>query len=300
MTADESQGLDLAEVESAVQEALRAGRADGLTVLGYGEITLVVGWPGDGPTSACKRLPELPSDAAAETFAAQFDRYLDLLRSRGVVPVPSSFRTVPTATGRVAGYVVQPVLAPGTLGPDILRAAEPDPSHPFLNAVCSVVPRVVDDRTGLDAQVSNWAMLGTGPEADVQYLDVSTPMLFRDGRIELDMGLFLAAYPWPLRRPIGRFVAPGVVGAYRDPRHVLVDLAANLLKEHLGQWVPAVLAVVNELVTPAVTEDEVRSYYASDARLWEIMLRLRRADRWWQGTVRRRPYPFLLPGPITR
>jgi hypothetical protein len=195
---------------------------------------------------------------------------------------------------------VQPALAPGTLGPDILRGVEPDPSHPFLNAVCSVVPRVVDERTGLDGQVSNWSMSGTGPGSDVQYLDVSTPMLFRDGRIELDLGLFLAAYPWPLRRPIGRFVAPGVVGAYRDPRHVLVDLAANLLKEDLGQWVPATLAVVNELVTPAVTEDEVRSYYASDARLWEVMLRLRRADRWWQGTVRRRPYPFLLPGPITR
>ena len=60
------------------------------------------------------------------------------------------------------------------------------------------------------------------------------------------------------------------------------------------------LDAANDVVSPAVTEDEVRSYYRSDARLWEVMLRLRRADRWWQATVRRRPYPFLLPGPIAR
>jgi hypothetical protein len=34
--------------------------------------------------------------------------------------------------------------------------------------------------------------------------------------------------------------------------------------------------------------------------MWEILLRLRRADRWWQRTVRRRGYPFLLPGPVDR
>jgi hypothetical protein len=32
----------------------------------------------------------------------------------------------------------------------------------------------------------------------------------------------------------------------------------------------------------------------------ELLQRLRRADRWWQRTVRRRPYPFLLPGRIDR
>jgi hypothetical protein len=46
--------------------------------------------------------------------------------------------------------------------------------------------------------------------------------------------------------------------------------------------------------------DEVARDYASDARQWELLLRLRRADRWWQQRVRRREYPFLLPGPITR
>ena len=46
--------------------------------------------------------------------------------------------------------------------------------------------------------------------------------------------------------------------------------------------------------------EEARAYYRSDARMWEVLLRLRRADRWWQAQVRHRPYPFLLPGRIER
>ena len=45
----------------------------------------------------------------------------------------------------------------------------------------------------------------------------------------------------------------------------------------------------------ALTVDEVRKYYRSDARTWEVLLRLRRADQWWQRRVRRQSYPFLLP-----
>jgi hypothetical protein len=61
-----------------------------------------------------------------------------------------------------------------------------------------------------------------------------------------------------------------------------------------------VIEAVNRTVEAEITEDEVRRYYRSDARLWELMLRLRRADRWWQRRIRRRTYPFLLPGHIER
>ena len=45
---------------------------------------------------------------------------------------------------------------------------------------------------------------------------------------------------------------------------------------------------------------EVQRWYRPDARMWELMLRLRRADRWWQQQVRRRTYPFLLPDATDR
>ena len=76
--------------------------------------------------------------------------------------------------------------------------------------------------------------------------------------------------------------------------------AANLQKEGLSEWIPPALEVINAQVSPTVTPEEVERYYRSDARLWEAMLKLRRADRWWQRRVRRRDYPFLLPGHIDR
>lgn len=291
-------GAPLAEVEDAVQRAIGSGDERHLAVLGYGEISLVVGWPAEAPAWACKRLPVFADRQAADAYGELLARYLDTLAARGVVPVPSTFDVVEGRDGRWAGYVVQPVLPAGSLGPDVLRSATPDPDHPLVRGVCEAVVRTVDEGVGLDGQLSNWAAVEGG---ELRYLDVTTPLLFdASGRLELDLDLFLAAYPWLLRAPIRRFVAPGVAGAYRDPRHVIVDLAANLLKERLEAWVPAVLEVANALVGPAVTPEEVQRYYRSDARLWEVMLRLRRADRWWQRTVRRRPYPFLLPGPIQR
>lgn len=292
--------VDLAEVEAAVADALAAGDDAGLTVLGYGEISLVVGWPAEAPRWACKRLPPMADPLDVDRYEAAFDRYLALLADRGAPPVPTAFRRTVAADGRTVPYVVQPVLDPATLGPEVLRSAEPSPEHPLLVGIADAAVAVCDATTGLDGQVSNWTW---SEEAGLGYLDVSTPFLFHlDGALVLDVDTFLRAYPAPLRPVIGRFVAPSVLGAYRDPRHVLVDLAGNLLKERLGDWVPVAVAVANERLVDAqpITEDEVAAYYRSDARLWETMLGLRRADRWWQRTMRRRPYPFLLPGPIER
>jgi hypothetical protein len=291
----------LDQIEAAVARALTSGLDDQLRVLGYGEISLVIGWPADEPTWACKRLPAFATTTAFDQYRALFERYLDVLRERGVDPVPSLLRRAPTvasaASGSVVAYVVQAVLPTATLGPEVLRAATPHEGERFLSAIFDHVVAVTDARTGFDAQISNWAQRSGG----WSYLDVTTPMLFdADGRFDLDLDLFMAAYPWALRWPIRRFVAPGVVGAYREARHVLVDLAANLVKERLETWIPIAVALTNDRVSPPVTSEEVRRYYRSDARLWEVMLRLRRADRWWQHRVRRRPYPFLLPGPIDR
>jgi len=302
---DDSSGgvpaVDLLAVEAAVREALDDGDESSLRLLGHGEISLVVGWPTDRPVVACKRLPTFRSRSAVNLYETAFLKYLDILADRGVVVVPSRFDVVEPTSGTAVAYVVQPVLDPDHVATAVLRSAEPDRDHPLIVCVLDAIRGVCDEHTGLDAQLSNWVWA----DGELRYLDVTTPMLFDvAGRLTLDLDLFLAAYPWVLRGVIGRFVAPGVVGAYRDPRHVAVDLTANLLKERLDGWIPAVLDAVNAVVVPAgspvVTEDEVRRYYRSDARLWEVMLRLRRADRWWQRHVRRRTYPFLLPGHIDR
>jgi hypothetical protein len=74
-------------------------------------------------------------------------------------------------------------------------------------------------------------------------------------------------------------------------------VASNLIKERHERWLPTLLGAANVHVAPAITDREVRIYFARDRRLWLLMQRLRRADRAWQRYVRRRPYPFLLPPP---
>lgn len=296
----------LAAVEGAVQEALVSGREDRLCVLGHGEISLVIGWPADDPVVACKRLPVFPSAAAVERYKDVFSRYIARLEQRGLQVVPSSLSFLsPGRDGRTVGnvgyvgyvgYVVQPVLPAGSLGPDILRAAAPDPYHPLLAAVVAGVLGAVDASTGLDGQVSNWSMA----DGTAQYLDVTTPILYDDGKLALDVNVLVASYPWVLRPALRRFAAPPIAAAYCDPRTVLLDLAANLHKERLTEWVPAVLEAANRELSSPIAPDEVHRYYRSNARLWEVMLRLRRADRWWQRRVRRRIYPYLLPGPTRR
>jgi hypothetical protein len=81
---------------------------------------------------------------------------------------------------------------------------------------------------------------------------------------------------------------------------VVLDLAANLIKEHLDGRIGVVLSAAAERVDPPLTEGEVRADYRSDARMWALLQSLRRADRIWQQRVRRRRYPFLLPARIER
>ena len=137
----------------------------------------------------------------------------------------------------------------------------------------------------------------------LQHLDVTTPLL-RDGagRDRIDAELFLAALPRPLRGVVRRHLLRSITGVYFDRRLAALDFLGNLIKERLAEHVAAGVEVATRLLAPgaAITAGEVRRYYARDARLWALLLGLRRADRFWQLRVRRRSYPFLLPGKIER
>jgi hypothetical protein len=288
---------ELASLESAVTRALTTGRQDELDVLGYGEITLVLGWPPHGRELACKRLPVFPGAAALDAYRHDLDEYLCTLRARGVDVVDTEVHAVPRADGSLAAYCVQRALPSGCVVPALLRAGGPPHRHPVLDAVAATVVGAVSPGVGLDAQLANWAWT----DGRLRYFDVTTPMLLDDGgRPRLDLGLFLAALPWVVRAPVRRFVLPGVFARFTRPRAVLLDLLGNMLKERLAPWLPHALAAANEHVDPPLTAPEVRKFYAGDARLWRAMLAVRRADRWWQRRVRRRAYPFLLPPPIER
>ena len=81
---------------------------------------------------------------------------------------------------------------------------------------------------------------------------------------------------------------------------MVLDLLGNLWKERRDELVDTAIAVANETARPPFTRAEVDDFYRSNARLWEMLMWLRRMDRWWTRRVRRRTYPFLLPSHISR
>jgi hypothetical protein len=288
---------ELEALEERVGAALEHGDAAGLEVLGYGEISSVLGLRTRAGPLACKRLPVFADGASFERYAGVFFDYLDALAAAGVRPLSSDLQPVPLEGGRIAVYCVQPRVPAGCLGPSYVRGAELGARRRFARAVTEGVVAAVDGGLGIDAQLSNWALL----DGEVRYLDVTTPLL-RDaqGNERLDVGLFIASLPWILRGLVRRFLLAEILSHFYSARAALLDLAANLIKERMEDSMPLFLEAIEGAVSPPLTEREVRAYYRSDARMWALLQRLRRMDRWWQRRVRRRPYPFLLPGHIER
>ena len=282
---------DLAALEHAVGEALATGDRSQLCVIGHGEISIVLGWPPAEPTTVCKRLPPFRDRAAFDAYRDVVLRYVDELRSAGLRVVDTEVRDTTRADGRVVGFHVQPLLPGSSLGTEILRATGAPGGHPIVPAVVDAVERVTTDRIGVDAQMSNWVWLDDEP----WQIDLTTPFLLdASGRPAFDLAPFLGALP-AVVRPVVRREMTKLVHRWTTPRGALLDLAANLLKEELDDWLDPTLACINARVDPPITAAEAARVHTEDRRLWPMLFRLEHANRWWQEHVRRRPFEFLLP-----
>ncbi len=288
---------ELGALDAAIEQALDRAEQGELEILGYGEISSAVAWPAAGGKLACKRLPLFTDQAAVAAYREAFATYLDALDQRGVDVLPSRLFELGRGDGRWAVYCVQPVADAETLAPRVFAGLDAGAATARFEELLDVILGCVGPRLGLDGQLSNWVVAGDR----LAYLDVSTPML-RDaeGREQLDVELFLASLPWALRPLVRRFLLRGILDKYYRPRGVVLDLLGNLYKERLEPLLPRLVEVANRRVDPPLSEREVLGYYRSDARTWALLQRLRRLDRTWQRRVRRRQYPFLLPGRIAR
>lgn len=282
---------DLTSLEHDVAYALRTRDASRVCLLGHGEISLALGWPPDDPKLACKRLPPFDSLDQYRTYATLVERYIVALQAGGVHVVETELDYLVRADGRVVGFHIQPALPADNLCNVILRRSEQSTTHPLVSAVVDTVTQATTDRLGIDAQLSNWSWRDDTP----WQLDLTTPfMLDKHGRPELELEPFLAVLP-AIVRPIVRNQMIQLIRRWMTARGALADMAANLLKEGLDAWLDPVLERVNSRVHPPVSRDEAQHLYDDDRRLWPILLRLERANRWWQERVRRRTYEFLLP-----
>ncbi len=287
----------LFELEEKVSRAILTGDTSELNVLGYGEITSVLSCHRPEGSWACKRLPPFPDTEAIERYRRTFDAYLSRLTDAGVSVLPSEIHEVKVDGELPTLWCVQPLMDRRCFLVETIGSADPAESCEIFDLLIERLSKAVGPRLGIDAQASNWVL----EHGEPLYLDVTTPLM-RDenGRELLDIELFLASLPFALRKATRRFLLGSILDKYYSLRSGLVDFLGNLIKERLEPMLPLLLPRANRVVNPAITEEELTRYYRWDARMWRALMWIRMLDRSWQLRVRRRPYPFLLPGKIDR
>lgn len=281
--------VDLARLESQVAGALRTRDHSALPIMGFGEISVALGWPTPEPTHVCKRMP--PATAADHAaYKTQVEEYIDDLTKSGLTVVPTSVMAVERGQDRVV-YLVQPLLSKTTLGDQVLAQSEPDDEHPFLEAVGQAIT-IASDRLSVDGQVTNWSWDG----AALTLIDVGTPFVWdEDGAATLIMDPFLKMLPAPTRAVVRRDMK-SMLNRWQTPRGVAVDLLGNLLRIDEERWMDPAIQAMNRIVDPAepIRRSEAEALIAEDLKTWPRLKKLQRTQRAWQTTVRRRPYDFFI------
>ncbi len=145
---------ELEELDASVVTALEARDNSGLHVIGYGELSIALGYPADDPRVVCKPTAPYTAEELHDYLRVMGD-YLEALAVIGVDVVPTSLMSVRRGD-HLIGYQVQPRLDPDSLADRILAAAEPDAEHPVLVAVVEIVG-LLSDRVSIDSQVTNWS-----------------------------------------------------------------------------------------------------------------------------------------------
>lgn len=284
--------------ERRLGAAVRTGHAEDLDVIGYGEVTIAVRLATLHGDFACKRLVPFSSRDAAEHTAALIATYIAELQESGIDVVETETPILERPEGHVL-YCVQPLLRPGTLGPEFLRNKTAEQAAPYVRRIFERIKDAVTPRLAPDGQLSNWAIEGDR----LRYLDVGTPFLRNEeGQDLFDFTEQTRALPAPVRIIVNRFLLRGILDNYHSIRGQAMDFLGNLIKEGLAGIFPPLIPLANEVfaLSPEITEKEVRAHYKSDAQTYAFIQSARRADRWVHRKLLRTPYPYLLPPRIDR
>ena len=270
---------ELERMERAVRRMLDTGRAEGVEIIGLGELSCVVARQG----LACKRLPPFGQRARYDAYAHLVDGYLRALRAAGVAVVETAAQVV-EVDGEHVGWIVQRRVPADTLLNARLRAA-PDDLARHLPSILDHVDACAAAGLGFDAQLSNWSVEDGRP----LLLDVTTPLM-RDarGRDLLDTELFLAMLPALIRGLVRRFMLGDILDRYFDRRGVLLDIVGNLPDYGLERLTADALARVNARLDAPITAREVKSYRREQWWTWRVIRRALEAEYFWRRRVLRR------------
>lgn len=289
MTAPLLTQAEIEELDASVVAALEARDNSGLHVVGYGELSIALGYPAEDPHVVCKpTAPYTPDEL--DDYLEVVRQYLEALAEIGIDVVPTSLMIVERGD-RLVGYQIQPRLDAESMADRVLAAAEPDAEHPFLEALAEIIGSL-SNRVSIDSQVTNWSWDG----ASATSVDVGTPFFWDEsGAPMLDVAPLFRAIPAPLRSFAMKDVAK-LLERYKHPRNVAADVVAMLYRIGLDEWVQPTLTALNrELrLDPPIAESEAHAIMAADLKAMPRLKRLQKLERAWVTTVRRRRYDYFV------
>lgn len=282
---------EFSAVEAAVREALRRRSVDDLNILGFGELTLAIGWPSAEPTAVFKRIGVHRDHKITERQVDQVGDYLRRLDAAGVPVLPTVSHLVDRGDGSWVGYVAQPLVPKELLAETTIARDDPEPEHPIVVALRRFMLDHATPQLSADMQITNFAWDGER----LVLLDVTTPLVFAaDGSWKFrEIARTADLLPAVLRPPAVKLMTD-TVSRYRNP-----DEAAALVLgffHRIGQerWVPAVAESFRDVLTEPVDLEAVAADHQKLSKAIPFLKRSCLTQRWWSEKVRRRPYEYFI------
>ncbi len=292
-------------------------------VLGYGEITTVLDL--GEKDRAFKRMPMFINEEEITNYKHIFHLYNEILTEKiGVKVAQSDLITLASSKyNNLVIYIAQEKFPSHAIGNKCLQRITKESTPEFIRLLLEQIYKVYKFNEenkghlelGLDAQISNWAIILPGhseevssfADASVFYIDTSSPLIRKNDEELCNAELFLRSAPSFLVWILRKFFLKDVLNRYYNVRLIMIDLIANVFKEQRTDLISTIISEVNHfcLEKNIFTEDqqinfsEVKSYYREDALIWRLYLMFRRVDRFLHRLSFRR-YPYILPAHIKR
>ena len=291
--------IDLAtlqKAEATIGAAIAARNADTLKVLGFGEISVAVGWPTNEPTMVLKRMAVYANRSDSERDTAAIAEYVERLLAAGADVLPTTTHVVPTTDGRFAGYAVQPFVPKEFLAETTIEQDEPRADHPLLLALRDFAVRHVTPELSADMQLTNFAWDGTR----LVLIDITTPIVFTPaGEFAFQISPELLAAIPRFMRGTALKETMSILGKYRSLPDTFQLVLVLLHRIGQGRWVPAAATVFNQAIDTPLDLDAVANEYNRFKKVIPIIKRSAMLQRWWITKVRKRSYDGFITDSFT-
>lgn len=278
---------ELRAADAAIDRAIGARDISDLHVVGFGEISVAVGWPTATPEYVLKRALVYESQASCDRHFSTIRDYIDVLQAGGADLLATTMHGVERPDGRVSGYFVQPLVPKHMLAQEILASDDPRPDHPIVLAHREVALRDCTPEHAVDLTISNFAFDGDR----YALFDITSPVTWdADGTFTGPIPKeLLSMVPAPMRAVFRKEYAKAA-STLRGRRGALHASLVFLHRTGQGQWAPAFAETFNEVLDEPLDLDAARKEFERFQKVIPMVKRTSRLQRWWQTKVRRGPY----------